>query len=244
MRARARLGVRPTALLVGSLLLVACGGGGNGGSGSADAEPETAADGALTGLMTLMAGDCAGGTPKGSYFRMISPGGEPDAGPFVKNGDSSCSDKNYSLLTPGDEGGLTLGEFQEFPEPAFDAAGNGLAGSILEPVKFFGIDFALACPETDAQTKAEASAPMLKVDEAGKVTGTISCWQAAYNNAYYNQGAPKPDGTNPGFTSTGVTGTYDEASGKVVLEWASIIVGGAFNNFGGAWHLEGTLAGP
>jgi hypothetical protein len=27
----------------------------------------------------------------------------------------------------------------------------------------------------------------------------------------------------------------------VLLEWASQIVGGAFDNFTGVWHLEGTL---
>lgn len=242
MLARTRLGSWPAALALSSLLLVACGGADE-GSGSADQDTDAAADGTLTGLMTLTPGDCAGGTPTGSYFRMISPGGQPEAGPFVTNGDSSCSDKNYSLLAPGSDGGLKLGEFQEFPEPAFDAAGNGLAGTILKPVKFFGIDFALACPKTDAETQAEASAPTLTADGSGKVSGTITCWQAAYNNAYYNQGAPKPDGSNPGFTSSGVTGTYDKATGKVVLEWASTIVGGAFNNFGGSWHLEGTLEG-
>lgn len=236
-----RLHLWPAALAVSSMLLVGCGGEDE-GSGSAAPKEDAATDGTLSGLMSLTPGECGAGAPTGSYFRMISPGGNPDAGPFVENGDSSCSDKNYSLLAPGSDGGLKLGEFQEFPDPTFDSAGNGLAANITKPVKFFGIDFALACPKTDAQTEAEASAPTLKVDEAGKVSGTISCWQAAYNNAYYNQGAPKPDGSNPGFTSTGVTGTYDEASGKLVLEWASIIVGGAFNNFGGSWHLEGTLA--
>lgn len=239
MRIGTLRGVRPATLALCGLLLVACGGSDE-DSGPADANTE-AADGTLTGLLTLAAGDCAGGTPTGSYFRMISPGGQPDAGPFVKNGDSSCTDKNYSLLQPGSDGGLKLGEYQEFPDPAFDAAGNGLADRILKPVKFFAIDFALACQQTDVQTEAQASPPTLSADESGAVTGTIACWQAAYNNAYYNQGAPKPDGSNPGFTSTGVTGTYDKATGKVVLEWASIIVGGAFNNFGGSWHLEGTL---
>ena len=238
---RTRLGLWSVAVAMSSLLLAACGSGDEEPVSAAD-KGDPAADGALTGLMTITPGDCSGGAPAGSYFRMISPGGKPDAGPFVKNGDSSCSDKEYSLLMPGSDGGLMLGDFQESPEPAFDAAGNGLVSTVLKPVKFFGIDFALACPKTDAQTKAEASAPTLTADEAGKVTGTISCWQAAYNNAYYNQGAPKPDGSNPGFTSTGVTGTYDKASGKIVLEWASIIVGGAFNNFGGSWHLEGVLA--
>ncbi len=242
MRTRTRLRSWPAALVVSGMLLTAC--GGNGATGSSATEKDAPDDGTLTGLMTLTPGACAGGAPKGSYFRMISPGGKPDKGPFVKNGDSLCTNKEYSLLAPGTDGGLKLGAFQEFPQPAFDAAGNGKAGSVLKPVKFFGIDFALACPKTDAQTKAATSAPMLKVDGAGKVTGTLSCWQAAYNNAYYNQGAPKPDGSNPGFTSTGVTGTYDKASGKIVLSWASTIVGGAFNNFGGSWHLEGTLATP
>ncbi len=223
------------AVLVALLALSACGGSSS-PSGAAAKD-----SGALTGMLALTAGACSGATPTGSYFRMISPGGKPDAGPFVKNGDSTCTDKNYSLMAPGSEGGLKLGEFQDFPAKPFDAKGNGLVSTIIKPVTFFGIAFALSCAKTDAQTKAETTPPTLTADAAGKVTGTMSCWQAAYNNAYYNQGAPKPDGSTPGFTSPKVTGTYDKASGKVVLDWSSLIAGGAFNNFGGSWHLEGTL---
>lgn len=216
------------------IALTACGSS-SAGTGAAKA------GGTLSGLLALTAGACTAGTPTGSYFRMISPGGKPGVGPFVKNGDSACSDKNYSLLAPGSDGGLKLGGFQDFPATAFDAKGNGLVATIAKPVTFFGISFALSCAKTDAQTKTKTTPPTLTADAAGKLTGTISCWQAAYNNAYYNQGAPKPDGSTPGFTSPKVTGTYDKASGKVVLDWSSLIKGGAFNNFGGSWHLEGTL---
>lgn len=236
MHSRQDRRLRLLALGLGAAVaLTACGGGGS----SSPTAPKTS--GALTGLLAITAGTCKGGTPAGSYFRMISPGGKPGVGPFVKNGDSTCSDKNYSLMEPGTDGGLKLGSFQDFPAKAFDAKGNGLVDTIIKPVTFFGITFALACAGTDAQTKAATKAPTLTADAAGKVTGTISCWQAAYNNAYYNQGAPKPDGSTPGFTSPQVTGTYDKATGKVVLDWASQIAGGAFNNFGGSWHLEGTL---
>lgn len=236
MRIRHPRSPRLLAVGLAALLAVSACGGSSSPSTSA-----TKDGGTLTGLLAITPGACSGGTPTGSYFRMISPGGKPDAGPFVKNGDSTCSDKNYSLMTPGSEGGLKLGAFQEFPAKAFDAKGNGLVDTIIKPVTFFGITFALSCAKADAQTKAKTTAPTLTVDAAGKVSGTITCWQAAYNNAYYNQGAPKPDGSTPGFTTPKVTGSYDKASGKLVLDWASLIKGGAFNNFGGAWHLEGTL---
>jgi len=38
-----------------------------------------------------------------------------------------------------------------------------------------------------------------------------------------------------------VSGTYDSKTKKFVLEWASQIVGGPFNDFTGVWHFEGTF---
>jgi hypothetical protein len=45
----------------------------------------------------------------------------------------------------------------------------------------------------------------------------------------------------PGITAA-PTGTIDPATGAFVLEWSSQIVGGAFNDFTGVWHMEGTFS--
>jgi hypothetical protein len=78
------------------------------------------------------------------------------------------------------------------------------------------------------------------VDEDGQLTGDVSAIAASWNNEFFNQGSPKPDGSAPGLT-TPVTGTYDPDTGAFVLEWSSQIVGGPFNDFTGIWHLEGAF---
>lgn len=221
-----------------ALVLAACGGGDDD-----DASGDQAGTGskALTGLLRIDAGSCAAaGVTAGSWFRMVQPGGKPDAGPFVTNGDSSCGDKTWTPLLPGTDGGLRLGDYQPAPEPAFDAGGNSTATLITKPTPWFAVSFGLATNPTDPQTKKAVPAPTLTVED-GKLTGSLTAFAAAWNGQHFNQGVPKPDGSRPGNTS-GPTGTYDEATGKVVLEWRSQIVGGPFNNFTGVWHLEGVLA--
>ena len=170
---------------------------------------------------------------------MIQPGGNPSAGPFVQNTDSSCADKTYTPLSPGSDGGLVTGGFQPQPDPPFDGTGGGKAGRIAAPTKFYGVNFATATNPTDPQTGTKVAAPSVTVD-GGKLSGDVRAFAAAWNNQHFNQGAPKPDGSTPGTTS-GPTGTYDAATGHYVLEWTSQIVGGPFNNFTGKWHLEGTF---
>lgn len=230
-------------LIAGALALTAaaaaCGGGGGSKDGGTDGG---SAGGDLVGLFKVDAGECAGGgVTKGSYFRMVNPGGNPKTGPFVTNGDSTCQDKTWSALFPGTDGGLKTGAYQANPEPAFDAAGNGAAGAIVKPTKWFAVNFALATNQKDPQTGADVPAPKISYAN-GKITGDLRAVAAAWNKSHFNQGAPKPDGSKPGNT-TDVTGTYDPATKRFVIEWVSQIVGGAFNNFSGVWHLEGTFEG-
>lgn len=231
--------MRP-ARLAHAVALAAAIGGLVAGCGGAHATASSAKAHALTGLLQLTPGACTGGKATGSYFRMVQPNGSAAKGPFVSNGDSTCTDKTWSLLTPGTAGGLKLGAVQPPSGRAFDASGNATVDAIAQPVKFFAVAFGIFTDTTDRQTKRTVPAPTLTVDAAGAVSGNLSAFQAAYNNAYYNQGAPKPDGSLPGITHA-VTGQYDAKTGHLVLEWSSQIVGGAFNNFGGVWHLEGTL---
>jgi hypothetical protein len=178
--------------------------------------------------------------PTGSYFRMVQSGGTVAAGPFVPNADSTCSDKAYSPLAPGTDGGLKTGGYQDQPATPFDAAHNGVANKITQPTKFFGAGFAVSTNPKDAQTGTTTPAPAVTSDASGKLSGDVRAFGVAWNGQQFNQGAPKPDGSSPGGTQA-VHGTYDKATGTFVLEWASQIVGGPFNGFTGIWHFVGTF---
>lgn len=192
-------------------------------------EPMAVYEGDLIGVFSIDAGDCAGGSVTGSYFQMVQPGGTPEAGPFIANADSLCADTNYSLLTVGADGGLITGSWQAAPEPAFDAAGKGMADAIVAPVAFFGGSFAVA---TDP---AEATPSITATD--GALIADLSAFTAYWGTGIFNQGAPKPDGAG-----TAPTGTIDPTTGVYVLEWTSLIAGGSFDGFTGVWHLEGTFS--
>jgi hypothetical protein len=207
------------------------------------AAPVRAAAGeALTGTFRVTAGSCTGGTVRGSYFRMIQPGGTSEAGPFVENADSPCSDRTYTPLAPGADGGLVSGSHQPQPAAPFDGAGNGTARRIVAPARFFGVNFAVATNPTDPQTGSRTPAPVLR-REGRTLSGDLRAIGVAWNRQHFNQGAPKPDGSMPGSTRL-PSGTIDASSKAYRLGWASTIVGGPFNNFTGAWHFEGTFDGP
>lgn len=232
MRAGLRL-VSVVAVL--ALVLAAC-------SGSDDASGVAAAGddpGALSGTVAITSGTCDGGAAEGSWFRMVQPEGTLADGPFIGNGESPCEDSTHTPLLAG-RTGLVIGEHQSFPDPVFDDDGNALADAIFAPTSFFAVDFGVATPPVEPQTETDVDPPSLTVDEDGAVTGDLRAVSVAYNGAYFAQGAPAPDGSMPGQTSP-VEGTFDEASGTLVIEWAAQIVGGPFNNFTGIWHVEGTL---
>lgn len=208
-------------------------------AGSRSTQPRQAGE-ALVGTFRITAGECGGdGITGGSYFRMATPAGNPENGPWVNNTSSPCDDNTYTPLSPGTDGGLSTEDYQPHPDPAFDDDNNALADRIIQPTGFNGTDFAVAANPVDPQTEEEVPVP--SIDAAGgDLSGQITAWAAAWNDQHFNQGSPKPDGDQPGDTF-GPTGTYDPATGAFTLEWASLIVGGPFNNFTGVWHLEGTF---
>jgi hypothetical protein len=193
----------------------------------------------LSGIFAVKAGSCSGGTVSGSTFRMVTPTGNAQSGPWVGNADSPCSDNTYSPLAPGTDGGLSTTGYQPEPNPPFDSGGNGKASAITQPTKFFGVNFALSTNAKDPQTGANTTVPSI-VNNAGTLSGDLRALGVAWNNQQFNQGSPKPDGSHPGLTA-GPTGTYDPSSGAFTLDWTSTIVGGPFNNFTGKWHFEGTF---
>ncbi|MBV9042055.1 MAG: hypothetical protein JOZ68_13700, partial [Acidimicrobiia bacterium] len=188
----------------------------------------------------LTAGACPSGGAAGTYFRMVQPSGTVASGPFVSNGDSTCADKTYTLLSPGVDGGVVTGAYQPAPSPAFDGQGNSLANRITVPATFFGVRFGLSTDPHDLQTGAAVPPLAVQADSAGKLSGDLRAWEATWNKQDFNQGSPKPDGTMPKLT-TPAHGTYDASTGAFVLEWTSTIVGGPFNEFTGSWHLAGTF---
>jgi hypothetical protein len=198
----------------------------------------------LTGLFRITDGKCSANQtepPSGSYFGMLA--GKSLSGPFVSNGSSAdasgpCPNKNYTPMLAGTDGGLETGGYQPNPNPAFDTSGNALASRVIKPVTWFGTAFSLSTQATDPQTNAKVTIPSI-TDTGGKLSGNVSAVDAAWNTAFFNQGVPKPDGTTPG-TTTPLSGTIG-CDGKYSMVWASTIVGGAFNNFTGSWHLSGTF---
>lgn len=198
---------------------------------------------AISGLFALDAGKCAP-TVSGTYFRMIVKTGSRYSGPYVDNNDSPCTDRTYTPLRPGTDGGLSTSVHQPNPTAPFDGNGNGLAERITRPQKFFGVNFATATNSKDPQTGASVGPPQI-LRSGTKLSGDIRSFAAAWNSQHFNQGAPKPDGTTPGNT-TAPTGTYDASTDRFSLEWASQIVGGPFDGFTGVWHFEGTFraSGP
>lgn len=246
-------------LAAASLILAACGGDDDSSAPetTAAATPETAAEstvataaeetttvapaeGPLVGTFVIEAADCAAGAPTtGSYFRMVQGGGTLTDGPFVANADSTCADQTYSALQPG-TAGLVTGEFQPQPAEPFDAIGNGLADAIVAPTKFFGVTFAVSTNESDPASGASVTAPSIVLNPDGTLTGDLRAVSVAWNGQQFNQGSPKPDESRPGLT-TDLSGTYDAATGRFVIEWVSQIVGGPFDGFSGVWHLEGTF---
>ncbi|WP_370248811.1 hypothetical protein [Nocardioides sp.] len=210
----------------------------DGGDAPAGGDASRAGSVALVGTFALDPGACDG-APSGSYFRMVNSGGTLEEGPYFPNPDSSCSDPSITPIAPGTDGGLVTGGYQPSPDPAFDDQGNAQADGITAPAGFAAIQFGLSTQETDPQTGTEVPAPEILAAD-GELSGQITAWSASWNSLYFNQGSPKPDGSSPGLTAP-VSGTYDEETGRFVLEWASAVVDGPFNGFTGVWHLEGTF---
>ena len=192
-------------------------------------EPAAMFEGDLTGTFSVDDAVCVDAADVGgSYFRMLQPGGTLEGGPYIENFDSVCTDTTFSGLSAGTDGGLITGDWQPAPDPAYDDDGNALAAAVFQPVLFFAVDFGGA-------TDPEEAVPMLTAT-GGELSADLAAFTAYYGGDSFNQGAPKPDGSGDA-----PTGTIDPETGAYVLDWTSQITGGAFNEFVGDWHLEGTF---
>lgn len=194
----------------------------------------------LSGTLKLTAGKAVKVHGKseytGTYFRMIEPGGTDE---YFSNASSTAPDHTYTFLRPGTDGGLELGQYQPPPSPAFTSEGFARASRVTKPQAFESIKFSISTASTDAQSGAKVPAPSLVLN-GNKLTGNFSAWTAEWNKIYFNQGAPKPNGSYPGLTRP-VTGSYNSKTRAFTITWYSAIVGGPFNGFTGFWHLQGYL---
>jgi hypothetical protein len=231
---RARIRTPLIALVLGSTVLALAGSSVAGATPASAPKPK-----ALVGTFRLTPGQSGASGVTGSYFRMILPGGTVAQGPFFPNPDSAATDKTYTLAQPGTDGGLVTGKYQPSPNPAFNGQGSSLAGRIIQPSPFTLINFGVSTNKTDPQTTTDVPKPKITV-KGGKLSGDLKAVDASWNFEDFNQGSPKPDGSKPGLTKA-VSGTYDSKPRKFVLEWASQIIGGPFNDFTGVWHFEGTF---
>jgi len=256
MRMRTTMAVAAIALLVSAV---------SGCSSHAPAPPANDPQ-PLIGLLRFTPGGAHGDSVSGTWFRMVQPGGTPEGGPYMPNGDSSAQGGATTLLDPGTAGGLRTDSFQGEPNPGF-ASGNSLAASITKPTKFFAVEFGVSTNPVDPQTGRSVPPPTV-LNSGGTLTADLSSWGASWNDQEFNQGAPKPpekqDAQVAGSeqvqkvwdwvaqkwfdqprsdTPQGpqATGTYDTATHAFTLQWTSLIVGGPFNGFTGVWHLEGVF---
>lgn len=206
------------------------------GSTALLAAPSASAAITLNGTFQLTPGSCGGSGASGTYLRMILPSGTP-SGPFMSNSDSTCHDQSITPLSPGVDGGLVTGSYQSPPSPPFDSSGNARAKRITAPAQFYGTAFATGTTPVDAQTHVSVPAPHVTVS-GSHLSADLRAFSVTWNNQYFNQGAPKPDGSYPGNTRA-ATGTYDASTGAFTLQWTSQVVGGPFDKFTGLWHLQG-----
>jgi hypothetical protein len=196
----------------------------------------------LKGTFEIEAATNTDGTvPAGSWFEMFDP---PTWTTPLPNSNSTLPNHDYTPLPPGTDGGLETFAYEPAPNPAFveNKTSKGLdavANDIMQPQNFFGVNFSVVTEATDPQTKEADPLPAI-VDEDGQLSGQITAWTVGWNNQWFNQGSPKPNGTVPA-GSTALSGTYNAATGRYVLEWKSLIVGGPFGTYAGLWHLEGTF---
>jgi len=188
------------------------------GAGPETTTVRAAASKNLVGTFKLAPGRYSGGKASGSYLRLTQPDGKAFANP-----DSSASDRTYTLIKPGTDGGLVTGRFQEPPSKGFDGKGNSLAKRIMRPTPFTAINFSAA-----TTSKTSSQAPSISAS-GRKLRGQVQAFTASWNKQAFGQG------------SSNVTGSYNSKSHHYAMQWTSKVKGGPFNGFLGTWHLEGTF---
>lgn len=197
--------------------------------------------GRLVGVFGIDAADCNDSpVPRGSYFRLLEPGGVSGGGPYTSVYESNCVDQTYIPLEPGLDGGLSTVDYQPEPEIAFDEATNSLAERITKARTFYSVNFGLSTNPVDPVTRIATIKPFIEVNSENRLTGDLSALTVGWGGMHFNQGSPKPTST-PNERTKPVNGTFDPETGRYVLNWSSQINGGPLDGYLGEWHLEGTF---
>lgn len=221
-----------------------------GGSGATTTTAPVPADAErLVGLFRLDPGvrDPATGQHSGSYFRMgFRSTSDPNSSfAWILNHTSRSSDPSFTLLRPGSDGGLITGRHQEPSDPLYDDSGV-LTQSIAQRELFFGQYFTVFTTARELRYNGDVAVPAgSPVPEIfykdGRLYGQTTAFTANWSQTgIFAQGSPKADGSLPGDTKP-VEGTYDPATRRYSLHWASQIVGGPFGGKTGLWYLSGTF---
>jgi hypothetical protein len=145
---------------------------------------------------------------------------------------NSSTGRTYTLLGAGTTG-VALLAYTEPASPAFDARGNSLTASIIQPTLFAGVRFSVATPRIDPVTRATNSIPSILVDLATvppTILVDLGAWTVYWNSQTFNQGTRTPT----------VSLTLGRPN-RIVLDWSAPITAGPFAGFTGNWHVEGTV---
>jgi len=158
---------------------------------------------ALMGIDAGVAGGNYGFIVSGSYFAMDNNG----SGDFTAN--------ERVGLTPGTDGGITLGAAQA-------------AGAIDQTWVFFN---------NNGNHRTSAGLTVAADDGAGNATLDMSGWRVFWNNVEINMGT--------GAAATVTCGNTCEVGDTYVLDYSAIVPDDGTTNFGNvgyALHLEGTVS--
>jgi hypothetical protein len=178
----------------------------------------------LTGTFKLKSGVYINNAATGSYWRMLYP----DSTQYFENPDSTSSNKIYTAMQPGTDGGLVTGKYQPLPVQPFEANGNAVASAIVESQLFTGVKYGIFTVPVDPNTGKKYPKPNIYTKN-GRLYGQTEAIIIAWDKLYFHQG------------TNAVSGTYNAKTHAFLLEWKDTVVGGPFDGFTGVWHLEGTF---
>lgn len=140
----------------------------------------------------------------------------------------------------GSDGGFLTGQYQ----PDTNDMCIALMGStqIVDPsiFIFFGCPVFVSTEEISPLDGVTTYPPPSVMDNNdGTLTGDLSAWWAMWNGTKFHQGAPKNNASVGQPDNAAPAGTYDASTSAYRLAWDSLIVGGPFDGFTGAWGLVG-----
>jgi hypothetical protein len=160
--------------------------------------------------------------PTGSYLVVLNTNGSA----LDANSSGVCANKSFTLLSPGVDGGLTLGSFQPNPDPTFGPNRNSRANLIVAPVMFDGYRLGMATTARDEQNSP--TGPPIYPPPTGTVSGNhlyVSLpgldmtWRGLPNRTCANSVPPGFGCNDQG--SRKASGTIDLAKNTYSLSWFS-----------------------